>query len=262
LHHGTAFVHGVAILRPSTLPPSFDPSHGLVLLNRALNVLHRIIVIIIVRHRLLHRLLPVRIGDDWVGVVYRDDVPTQALMDFYDITNKALLYDPSFAVDQLSMFEAPRYRRLRIVPDQSVRPQAQQQMHRFAQDVEAQQLLFQQQQAQWQQLQMQHAQALQQMPWPKFTPQQYNHQLAIFQQKEQQLWHKQQLQSLQQQQQQECAFTAALVQSAAANMAQWPSTPTISFADSVFDVLAFAQSINVGPAPLICDIAVSRPDAR
>ena len=36
-------------------------------------------------------LLPVRIGDDWVGVVYRDGVPTQALMDFYDITNKALL---------------------------------------------------------------------------------------------------------------------------------------------------------------------------
>merc|ERR1739838_1178069 len=62
-------------------------------------------------------LLPVRIGDDWVGVVYRDDVPTQALMDFYDITNKALLYDPSFAVDRLSMFEAPRYHRLRIVPN-------------------------------------------------------------------------------------------------------------------------------------------------
>merc|ERR1711892_481037 len=83
----------------------------------------------------LEYLLPVRMGDDWVGVVYRDGVPTQALMDFYDITNKALLYDPSFAVDRLSMFEAPRYHRLRIVPD----------------DAQAQQLLFQQQQAQMQQ---------------------------------------------------------------------------------------------------------------
>jgi hypothetical protein len=62
-------------------------------------------------------LLPVQIGDDWVGVVYRDGVPTQALMDFYDITNKALLCDPSFAVGRLSMFEVSRYHRLRIVPD-------------------------------------------------------------------------------------------------------------------------------------------------
>ena len=62
-------------------------------------------------------LLPVQIGDDWVGVVYRDGAPAQALMDLYDITNKAILCDPAFDTERVSMFENPRYHRLRIVPD-------------------------------------------------------------------------------------------------------------------------------------------------
>merc|ERR1712241_1645511 len=62
-------------------------------------------------------LLPVHIGKDVVGVVYRDGVPTQALMDHYDITNKTILCNPSYDVSALNMFQNPRYHRLRIIPD-------------------------------------------------------------------------------------------------------------------------------------------------
>jgi hypothetical protein len=62
-------------------------------------------------------LLPVQVGEEWVGVVYRDGVPTQALMDHYDITNKTILCNPSCDVTALNMFQNPRYQRLRIKPD-------------------------------------------------------------------------------------------------------------------------------------------------
>ena len=62
-------------------------------------------------------LLPIRIHEDWIGVVYRKGIPTQALMDVYDIGNKARLCDPSFDIRTLSMFKNPRFNRLRIIPD-------------------------------------------------------------------------------------------------------------------------------------------------
>jgi len=65
-------------------------------------------------------LLPVQIGRDWVGVVFRDGAPVQGLMDCYDITNKAVLCDPSFAAERVDMFQSPRYNRLRIVADDEV----------------------------------------------------------------------------------------------------------------------------------------------
>merc|ERR1719474_2401467 len=65
-------------------------------------------------------LLPVQIGRDWVGVVFRDGAPVQGLMDCYDITNKAVLCDPSFAAERVDMFRSPRYNRLRIVADDEV----------------------------------------------------------------------------------------------------------------------------------------------
>merc|ERR1719295_1229848 len=58
-------------------------------------------------------LLPIRIGDDWVGIVYRNGYPSQALMDCYDITNKAILCDPTFDEQRLSWF-TNTHRRLRI----------------------------------------------------------------------------------------------------------------------------------------------------
>lgn len=60
-------------------------------------------------------LLPVQIGDVFVGIVYRDNVPVQALMDCYDITNKAKLFDPHFDLKTLSMFNNARYNRLRVI---------------------------------------------------------------------------------------------------------------------------------------------------
>jgi len=62
-------------------------------------------------------LLPVPIDGNWVGVVYRNGVPQQALMDHHDITNKALLCNPSFDVDRVSMFRNARFNRLRLVSD-------------------------------------------------------------------------------------------------------------------------------------------------
>ena len=62
-------------------------------------------------------LLPVRIGTNWVGVVYRDGVPVQGLTDCYDIINKAVLCDPSFNVESLRWFKNS-YDRLRVVSDE------------------------------------------------------------------------------------------------------------------------------------------------
>lgn len=61
-------------------------------------------------------LLPVSLGQDWVGVVYRDMEPIMALMDIYDITNKAILCDPSMNPDDVPFRGGP-YNRLKILPD-------------------------------------------------------------------------------------------------------------------------------------------------
>jgi len=61
-------------------------------------------------------LLPVRVGQDWVGVVFRDMEPIMALMDIYDITNKALLCDPAVDVEALPFAQSP-FNRLKILPD-------------------------------------------------------------------------------------------------------------------------------------------------
>jgi len=61
-------------------------------------------------------LLPVRIGSNWVGVVYRDNDCAMALLDGYDITNKAILCNPRFNVNQLDFFQNS-YTRLKVVSD-------------------------------------------------------------------------------------------------------------------------------------------------
>ena len=50
-------------------------------------------------------LLPVRVGNEWVGVVYRDEECKMALMDHHDITNKAFLCDPSFNIESMKWFK-------------------------------------------------------------------------------------------------------------------------------------------------------------
>ena len=65
----------------------------------------------------IDHLLPVQIGENLVGIVYRNGVPIQALMDVYDIGNKAILCDPSFDTRDLAMFKNSRFNRLRVVPD-------------------------------------------------------------------------------------------------------------------------------------------------
>merc|ERR1712154_120951 len=64
-------------------------------------------------------LLPVQVGSDWVGVVYRDYDCAMALLDGYDITNKAILCNPSFDVRSLEFFRN-RYNRFKVVPDEMV----------------------------------------------------------------------------------------------------------------------------------------------
>jgi len=64
-------------------------------------------------------LLPVQVGSDWVGVVYRDYDCAMALLDGYDITNKAILCDPAFKVQALEWFHNG-YNRLKVVPDMMV----------------------------------------------------------------------------------------------------------------------------------------------
>jgi len=65
-------------------------------------------------------LLPVRVGADWIGVVYRNGHCLMALMDRYDITNKAILCDPSFDVDQLKWFKN-RCNKLRVIREHRTR---------------------------------------------------------------------------------------------------------------------------------------------
>jgi len=61
-------------------------------------------------------LLPIEIQSNWVGVVYRKGQCAMALMDKYDISNKAILCDPSFDVKRLDFFQN-EYNRLKIVMD-------------------------------------------------------------------------------------------------------------------------------------------------
>jgi len=61
-------------------------------------------------------LLPVRVKGQWLGVVYREMIPIMVLMDRYDITNKAMICDPSFNAQTLCGFRNCSDR-LRIVPD-------------------------------------------------------------------------------------------------------------------------------------------------
>merc|ERR1719193_126527 len=61
-------------------------------------------------------ILLTRVKGESVGVVFRDGDPVMALMDCYDITNKALLCDPSFDVDSLKRFKN-HYDKLRILTD-------------------------------------------------------------------------------------------------------------------------------------------------
>ena len=64
-------------------------------------------------------LLPVQLGNEWVGVVFRDAECAIALLDRYDICNKAILCNPSFDVDSIRWFKNS-YDRLRIVPDEEL----------------------------------------------------------------------------------------------------------------------------------------------
>ena len=60
--------------------------------------------------------LPVQIGRHFVGVVFRDGDSVMALMDGYDIINKAVLCNPSFDKQHLKCFRNP-YDRLLVVRD-------------------------------------------------------------------------------------------------------------------------------------------------
>ena len=53
----------------------------------------------------VEHLLPVQIGDEWVGVVFHNGKPAKALMDRYDIVNKALSCDPSFNIHSMDWFD-------------------------------------------------------------------------------------------------------------------------------------------------------------
>ena len=61
-------------------------------------------------------LLPVQVKGQWIGVVYREMEPIMVLMDRYDITNKAMICDPSFNSQTLCGFRNCSTR-LRIVAD-------------------------------------------------------------------------------------------------------------------------------------------------
>ncbi len=65
-------------------------------------------------------MLPVQVGNEWIGVVFRNDECTMALLDHYDISNKAILCDPSFNMDAIQWFRNS-FSRLRIVPDEECR---------------------------------------------------------------------------------------------------------------------------------------------
>jgi hypothetical protein len=62
-------------------------------------------------------LLPVQMGPHSVGVVYRDTDCSMVLLDGYDISNKAILCNPSFDIQSLNWF-SNQYDRLKVVSDE------------------------------------------------------------------------------------------------------------------------------------------------
>merc|ERR1719229_96342 len=62
-------------------------------------------------------LLPVQVGSNWIGIVYRDYQCSAVLMDRYDITNKAILCNPAFDVQSVEWFRND-YDRLKVIPDE------------------------------------------------------------------------------------------------------------------------------------------------
>mmetsp|Transcript_50451 Transcript_50451/g.45220 ORF Transcript_50451/g.45220 Transcript_50451/m.45220 type:complete len:782 (+) Transcript_50451:485-2830(+) len=69
------------------------------------------------------QVLPVNIRDDeWIGICYRSGKPVMDLFDGYDITNKAILCDPTFNKTRLSFFNNNIYK-IEITPrDHSYQP--------------------------------------------------------------------------------------------------------------------------------------------
>jgi len=61
-------------------------------------------------------LLPVQLGSEWVGVVFRDGQSVMMLLDSYDIVNKAILCDPSFDAAGFQWF-SNSVDKVVIVPD-------------------------------------------------------------------------------------------------------------------------------------------------
>eukprot|EP01084_Bolivina_argentea_P296054 509831_1 len=50
------------------------------------------------------QILPVRINNNWIGIIYRNGSPMSTLIDKYDIINKAILCDPAFDKSKLDFF--------------------------------------------------------------------------------------------------------------------------------------------------------------
>ena len=61
------------------------------------------------------QVLPVWIRGNWVGIVYRDGKPVMELFDGYDITNKAILCEPTFDKERLAFFTNNIYK-IEILP--------------------------------------------------------------------------------------------------------------------------------------------------
>jgi len=64
-------------------------------------------------------LLPVRLGPDWFGVVYRHGQSVMVLVDSCDITNRAILCDPSFDAEGFQWF-TNSFDKLSVVPSATV----------------------------------------------------------------------------------------------------------------------------------------------
>lgn len=64
-------------------------------------------------------LLPIEVEGNWIGIVYRNGHCIMALMDRYDITNKAILCNPSFDIQSMERFKNQCNRLKVVVDDQS-----------------------------------------------------------------------------------------------------------------------------------------------
>lgn len=65
-------------------------------------------------------LLPIQVHGEWVGVVYRDEDCAMALMDGYDVGNKAILCNPAFDPCKVEWLRSNsnEHNRLRIIMDE------------------------------------------------------------------------------------------------------------------------------------------------